>query len=409
MRALNARRQSDSAKHYLDVAAASSALRTTLLLAAESVDFPVAMINIIDDAEQRTVVVVGMPDVPPRPRSETLCATVVDSGRPMMRADLQADEAGRKLPGDTLGLGAYVGIPLTGREEVPIGALCLLDFEPHSISPRGLRRLEQFAAVVQEQLELLRRLGNSPPRSDVRAVVEAIDEKRIVPWFQPIVDLRTDCVVAYEALARWDHPTRGILPPSEFLAVAEDSDLIVDLDLSILSQAAGIGRDWWSGEPQARTTVNISGRHFRDAACVDRLHQSVKSAGMPPEGVVLELTETSVFDVSDRTVEVLTELRELGFGVALDDFGVGCSTLDHLVRLPCDLVKIDAATSAAMGTRSGNAVIRAVAGLAKELSISVVIEGIESAEHAEWARDLGCTHGQGYLWAPPMPAISIGR
>lgn len=407
MHALEDRRQNDSARHYLDLGTSFGALRTTLHLAAQSVGFPVAMLNIVDSTERHTILTVGMPDQPSAPRFETLCGTVFCSGSPTVVPDLAVHQ-GRELPAiQAKGVRAYVGIPITGREGLTIGTLCLVDFVSHSVDEEELLRLEQFATVVEDQLERLRRYGPSRSHEDVRELARSMDDGQIVPWFQPLVDLRTEKVVAYEALARWEHPSRGLLPPSEFIPLAEDSDLIIDLDLVLLRRAAHFAREWRRCDPELRVSVNISSQHFQRCDCVARLYEAVTSACLQPEAIILELTETSVFDFSDTSIAHLTELRALGFQIALDDFGAGCSTLEHLVYLPCDSVKIDCATTEAMRTHSGLAVVRAVAGLAGELGLPVVVEGIESPEQATWSKDLGCSIGQGHLWSPPMPAEAV--
>ncbi len=407
MRELKLRRQNDSAKHYRDLLASSSAIRTTLALAAESADFPVAMLNILDDIEQYTLVALGTHARTSLPREGTICDGVVRTGTPRVIPDLDADGHGELLSLRRSGMRAYVGVPLTGREGLIVGTMCLLDVQPHALDEAALARLMQFARVIEEQLDLLRRLGPSRHGASVSELAVAIDEGQIVPWFQPVVDLRTERVVALEALARWEHPTRGLLQPADFIPLAEDSELIIDLDLAILRAAARSLGSWRLTDPEAAITVNISGRHFEHPECIDRLHQAVLAAEVPPEAVVLELTETSAFAASEGNIAYLARLRQLGFRVLLDDFGAGCSTLEHLVYLPCDGVKIDRATTKALRTPSGDAVVRAVAGLDGELGKPVVIEGVEWAEQAAWACTLGCTHGQGYLWSAPVRAEAL--
>ena len=409
MNEIEERRQADSARCYVALVVSSSALRATVTLAAESMGFPEAMVNILDEAQRHNLLAVGMAKQPPLARRETVCDAVVGAGAPIAIADVRADSRGQALAARGSDLRAYMGVPLTGREGVVIGTLCLLDTEPHPIDEEALHRLGRFASVVEEQLELLRRLGPSLGVADVAELSVGIDEGQIVPWFQPLVDLRTRQTVAWETLARWEHPSRGLLAAPEFIPLAEDSELIIDLDLALMRQAAGWVKKWRRRDPGVFITVNLSGRHFRRPDCVERLHDAVIAANVPTDAVVLELTETLDFASSDHNIAQLAGLRELGFRVLLDDFGTGWSTLDHLVYLPCDGLKIASSTTRALRTRAGDAVVHAVAELAVELGKVVVIEGVESLEQATRALELGCTHGQGYLWSGPMPAGAVAR
>lgn len=407
MRELDVRRQSDSARRYLDLAAPSSALHTTLFLAAESVNYPVAMVSILDAHQQHVLVAVGTVPPPARPRDTTPCDVVVRTREPLVIDDLAA----RGYP-DLPGVGGaaarcYIGIPLVGREGLVVGTLALFDVAERHTTEQPLRRLVQFGSVLEEQLDLLRRMGPSRPQTDVYQLAVAIDEGQILPFFQPLVNLCTGEVVAYEALARWRHPVRGVLPPSEFIPLAEDSELIIDLDLAVLRQAAVVAQRWRTASPELRITVNVSGRHFEHPECVERIHEAVRVTGLPPDAVSLELTETATIAASPTNIAYLEQLRAVGFRVVLDDFGSGVSTLEHLVYLPCDGVKIDRSTAAALHTRSGAAVVRAIAGLAVELGKTVVLEGIETIDQAERALELGCTLGQGYLWAEPQPEETL--
>ncbi|WP_127784281.1 EAL domain-containing protein [Rhodococcus sp. X156] len=403
MRELDVRRQSDSARRYLDLAAPSSALRTTLFLAAESVTYPVAAVNILDEHEQHTLISVGTAPPPPQPRSATPCDVVVRTGQPLAISDLPTRGYPQQPCVGTAAARSYIGIPLVGREGLVVGTLALVDVAERHTTEQALRRLVQFGSVLEEQLDLLRRVGPSRPQTDVYQLAVAIDEGQILPYFQPLVHLATGEVVAYEALARWHHPTRGVLPPAEFIPLAEDSELIIDLDLAVLRQAAVVAQRWRQTSPELRITVNVSGRHFEHPGCVDRIHDAVTASGLPPSAVSLELTETAAIAASPANVAFLDQLRALGFRIVLDDFGSGVSTLEHLVYLPCDGVKIDRSTAAALHTRSGAAVVRAIAGLAVELGKTVVLEGLETVDQAERALELGCMIGQGYLWSEPQP------
>lgn len=404
MRELNARRRYDSAKHYLELDASGSALHTTLTLAAHALDCPDAMLSVFDAAGQ-TIIVSARGGGPQRLHAETPCHSIVRTGEHIAVDDLRASSFASLPFVRSSGLRAYVGVPVMGREGLIVGTLCVADVRPHQVGADDVRRLCRFASVIEEQLDLLRRQGR--PLGSARELIHAIDTAQITPWFQPIVELDREQVVGYEALARWQHPVRGLLQPEDFIPLAEDSELIVELDLAVLYQAAGLLDTWRQTDPVVSVSVNLSARHFAYDGCVDRLAEAVDSAGVIPEAVVLELTETSAFAANPRNCGSLQALRDHGFRILLDDFGTGWSSLDHLTRLPSDGVKIDHSTSSMLGTRVGDAVVAAVAGLARELGKSVVIEGIESPAQAAAARDLGCTHAQGYLWSAPMHADAV--
>jgi len=405
MRELDARRQRDSAKHYLGLDVSSSALRTTLGLASHALDCPIAMLTIFDQTGQHIVVSSGQSRTSRGAHPESLCRKVVHTGKPLTVGDLSASEFSDEPYVRASGVRAYGGVPVTGREGLVVGTLCVVDMRARDFGRSDVTRLRRFAAVLEDQLDLLRRIG--APLGSVKDLARAIDTEQIVPWYQPMVELERERVVGYEALARWQHPTRGLLQPEDFIPLAEDSEVVIDLDLSVLEQAGRVLAGWRQTDPGLTVSVNLSARHFDHDECVDRLHESAMAAGVLPDAVILELTETSAFAADARNCGFLHELRARGFRVHLDDFGTGWSTLDHLTRLPIDGVKIDHSTSSMLGTRVGDAVVRAVAGLAHDLGKTIIIEGIESPAQAAAARALGCTHAQGYLWSAPMHADAV--
>lgn len=277
-----------SAQHYVGRGSANTSIATTVELIAEHFSAPMVQVNVVTAEDQVTIAAIGGP-LGVRPRVDSFCTNVVSEGRVTFLSDIPV------IPARLEHIKAYLGVPLTGREGLVIGALCLLDTTPRDFPPGEVEKLQRMAEVVQDQLELMRRLGAVPygPTGKAAELNNAVQDGQIVPFYQPIVDLATGDIRAVEALARWQHPTRGLLAPEEFIPLAEDSDIIIDLDLSVLRQAAiQLGR-WQSRHPKLRLSVNLSARHFDHAECVRRLVHSVEVAGNDPASVTLELTETA--------------------------------------------------------------------------------------------------------------------
>jgi EAL domain-containing protein (putative c-di-GMP-specific phosphodiesterase class I) len=403
------RLQTRSAAHYLDEGRTSARLQTTLALAARTLGFPTAMINILDQSTRNTINLIGAGAAAVSPREEVLCDVVVTSGRPLEVPDARADARFVGLPGVIRGeVGCYLGVPLAGRESFVIGTLCVIDPRSRTIDSDLTSRLVEFGKIVEDQLDLVRRLDEQRIDGQVAVaeLVAAIDQDQIIPWYQPIVHLPSGRTVGFEALARWQHSSGQIHDSKQFVPLAEDTDLIVDLDLLVMRRAVADLRRWQEINPDLRVNVNLSSRHFNHHGTAAAINDAVLQAGVSPAAVGLEITETTRLNPA-RAAQVLGELREAGFGVWLDDFGTGWSALDYLLRLPVSGVKIDRAVSIALGSRLGNALTRAVTGLAAELHLVTTIEGIEKPQHAALAYELGCDYAQGYLWSAPQPACAI--
>ena len=245
------------------------------------------------------------------------------------------------------------------------------------------------------------------PRPSADDVAEAIGAGEIVPWYQPIVDLTTAQVVGVEALARWVRPSADVEPTAAFVAAVENSDLIVDLDRTIMRQAvADLGR-WQADRPDLRLSLNLSGRQVDRDDWLATLEEATGTAGVPPDRVVLELTETVRPARQDAGVGLLRQARAAGFGIWLDDFGTGWASLYDLVNLPATGLKIDQCFARDLGVPAVDAVVRAMAGAAAELGLDLVIEGIAADQQARHAYGLGCRSAQGFLWSPAVPAAAL--
>jgi diguanylate cyclase (GGDEF)-like protein/excisionase family DNA binding protein len=248
---------------------------------------------------------------------------------------------------------------------------------------------------------------------DVEAELwRALERDELIVHYQPILDLRTARIVGFEALARWQHPSRGLVLPVDFIALAEESELIVAIGRVILEKACRQAQLWRKRWPDENLcmSVNLSPRQFLDPELANGISQVLRASGLEPLALELEITESSVMDRSEHSLGVLRQLRGLGVRVVLDDFGTGYSSLAYLRQLPLDTIKVDRSFVTDLDVRDPNVgIIRAVVSLAHGLGITVVAEGIETEEQARRLRDLGCDMGQGYVWAHPADPIRVGQ
>jgi diguanylate cyclase (GGDEF)-like protein len=249
-------------------------------------------------------------------------------------------------------------------------------------------------------------------RLDVEAELwTALERDELTVHYQPILDLRTMRVVGFEALARWQHPSRGLVLPVDFIALAEESELIVALGRVILEKACRQAVAWRKRWPDQNLvmSVNLSPRQFLDPDLANGISQVLRTSGLEPCALELEITESSVMDRTESSLGVLRQLRALGVRIVLDDFGTGYSSLAYLRQLPLDTIKVDRSFVTDLDVQDPNVgIVRAVVSLAHGLGITVVAEGIETDEQARRLRELGCDMGQGYAWAHPADPVRIG-
>ena len=226
----------------------------------------------------------------------------------------------------------------------------------------------------------------------------------LVAHYQPVVAVDDAHVVGAEALARWQHPSRGLVPPAEFIAIAEQTGLIVPLGSWMLDQACRQGV-LWDG---LRVSVNVSGRQVAEGSLVASVSRALEDSGLPPERLQLELTETVLMDDVDGHVAVMRDLKKLGLSLALDDFGKGYSSLSYLHRFPIDRIKIDRDFVRGLpNSRADQAIVSAVLSFARALEMEVVAEGVETQQHVDALRELGCEYAQGFFFHRPMEAGRI--
>ncbi|HEX8454242.1 MAG TPA: EAL domain-containing protein [Longimicrobium sp.] len=250
--------------------------------------------------------------------------------------------------------------------------------------------------------------------TDLRAALER-GELRL--YFQPIVSLDTGAVVGAEALARWEHPVHGPVPPDRFILLAEDTGLIGALGAWVLDEAAR-QIAWWRAElPEAaelEVSVNLSARQLREPGLVDAVAATLREHHLPPGALKLELTESSLVQDPAAAAVVLRALKKRDVQVYLDDFGTGYSSLSSLHRLPLDALKIDRSFVAGLdggstGAHKGAEIVRTIVALARSLGVRVVAEGVETREQLAALHDLGCDFAQGYLIGRPVPADKFAQ
>ena len=234
----------------------------------------------------------------------------------------------------------------------------------------------------------------------------AVEKEEFVLHYQPQIDIETRMVVGTEALLRWQHPELGLLPPLDFISLAEDTGLILPIGVWVLRTASAQTRAWQeAGFTGLRIAVNVSARQFQQPDLLETIVQALDTTGLDPTSLELELTESSIMQNANSVVETLTQLRQMGVRISIDDFGTGYSSLGYLKRLPIDTLKLDRSfVDEAISDPDNAALVMAIITLAHNLRLKVIAEGVETEEHLRFLRLLRCDEAQGFLFSKPMPA-----
>jgi diguanylate cyclase (GGDEF)-like protein/PAS domain S-box-containing protein len=231
--------------------------------------------------------------------------------------------------------------------------------------------------------------------------------------YQPIVSLQTGRITGFEALLRWNSPERGMVPPDQFIPVAEETKLILPLGLWVLREAAEQLRRWqltFGSKPQLKMSVNLSCRQFFQSDLVYQIERILLETGLDGRSLRLEITESAIMEQVETALASLARLKSLGIRLAIDDFGKGYSSLSYLHQFPCDVLKIDQGFIARMGAHGENSeIVRTIVALAEGLRLEVVAEGIETPYQLTQLRTLGCQYGQGYLFSRPLDSEAAGQ
>lgn len=264
--------------------------------------------------------------------------------------------------------------------------------------------------VIFDQKMHIRAVTRLQLETDLRF---AIERNEFELYYQPIVGLENSSLVGFEALVRWNHPQRGLVPPNEFIPISESTGLIIPMTIQILHSACSQLVKWQERSGNATplsVAVNLSGKHFGHPNLVEQINTIIAETGIAPSSLKLELTEGAVMENAETAILMLRQIKETGVQISIDDFGTGYSSLSYLHRFPIDLLKVDRSFVSAMEENTENGeIVRTVIALAKALNLKVVAEGIESVHQFHQLRILGCEYGQGYLFSKPLPVADIER
>jgi predicted signal transduction protein with EAL and GGDEF domain len=272
------------------------------------------------------------------------------------------------------------------------------DIALYEAKARGRDNVQMFDAAMNKRVHTRLAL-----EQDLRS---AVNRDAIEIHLQPIVDIRTGRLVSFEALARWNDPRHGSVPPLAFIEVAEASDLIVELGECVIRNVARQIAAWQrAGLKPVPVAVNVSAKQLKRSNLPERIVAIAHEFDIAPHQLEVELTESVAMQDSEQHVTKLHALRDLGVRVSVDDFGTGYSSLAYLRNLPIDYLKIDRTFVRDMNVdRNDAAIVRAIISMAQSLHLGTVAEGIETREHASQLLALGCSTGQGYFFSKPMPA-----
>lgn len=311
-----------------------------------------------------------------------------------------------KLSAGAVRVAASIGVATTEDSVDATELLTHADLALYSAKAAGRRQWHHYQPALQAGLVERHELNEN--------LDTAIAESAFQLYYQPIVDLRTGDLVAFEALVRWPHDRRGMVLPDEFIALAEESGQIVPLGAWILERAAQEAAAWHAassatraaaGRPPLRVNVNVSARQFRDAGFVDVVRGALHASGIDPHTLVLELTESVLMRRDDRVHADMATLNGLGIGIAIDDFGTGYSSLSYLREFPISILKIDKSFIDGLGLSPQQyALVEGIVRIADTLDVQVIAEGIEHPEQRDLLAAMGCPLGQGYLFAHPLTA-----
>ncbi len=371
------------------------------------------------------------------PRHGSFAEPILRDGAPCVHLDL--DHSPSRSGGSGLSSGFLIrflaAVPVFGGDGSIVGILAVGSRQPRRrLRPEDLAVLSSLAGLVTDQLELRRfriqpatthslhtvsACSDSEQPHSVPAIAWpgpedlriALEQQQFVLHYQPEVELATNRIVGLEALIRWQHPTRGLVPPMEFIPQAEEHGIILPIGDWGLGQACRQLQHWQLSRPwmkSIRVCVNLSARQFSRVGLADHVDSLLRQSNLSGYQLGLEMTESSLIPSMDTAVSVLGSLRDLGVSLHMDDFGTGYSSLSHLHRFPFDVLKVDRSFVQRL-ERSGQAlqIVQTIIELARVLGMDVVAEGIETDEQLQILRDTGCRYGQGYLFSPPLPAQDI--
>lgn len=270
------------------------------------------------------------------------------------------------------------------------------DIAMYAAKAKGKARAEIFEPSLR--LQFLEKLNLEVDLNN------AIENNEFVIHYQPIVVLEDQSLVGFEALIRWQHPQKGLLYPGDFIALAEETNLIIDIGNWVLGEACRQMAAWNKQYDDGLTiSINISGKHIADPDLYNYIHIMLGETGLAPKNLKLEITELTIVDQSEFTVRALSKLRDLGVQLQIDDFGIGYSSLGYLSSFPINALKIDQSfIEKIVEDNSQRDIVQAIISLTERLNVKVIAEGVETYDQLNELRQLGCELGQGYLLSTPM-------
>ena len=304
-----------------------------------------------------------------------------------------------RIRGIDVFVGASIGIAIADENSTASTLVSQADSAAYRAKARGRNRYEVFdnelRDIIAHRLEI------------EQALRYAIANDELLLMYQPIIDTATSTVKGFEALLRWQRPGHGLIPPMDFLPIAEERDLMLPIGYVVLEKACAQLARWCVDEPDAARyptiAVNVSARQFAHPEFSERVETIIRDAGLDPSLLVFELTETTLMDDTAATSAALSRMRSLGIQLAIDDFGTGYSSLSYLRKMPVNTVKIDRSFVAEITGTAGDAtIVAAVIYLAHALGMNVVAEGAETIEHVEALHTFGCDYIQGFYYSKPL-------
>ena len=311
-----------------------------------------------------------------------------------------------KLAGREVFITASVGVALSTAEyEQADDVLRDADTAMYRAKSLGKARYEVFDQTMHANATDLLQIETDLWR--------ALERKELTLDYQPIVSLRTGKIAGFEALLRWLHPARGIVSPLEFISVAEETGLIVPIGQWVLDQACRQTREWqkrYPQEPPLHVSVNLSAKQFMQPDLIDQVGLALDKSGLNPTSLKVEITESMVMQNMESTTQMLGQLRALGVEISLDDFGTGYSSLSSLHRFPISVLKVDRSFVTSMtDNQESLEIVRTIVGLARNLKMDVIAEGVETLEQAVELRAMDCKYGQGYYFSRALNAENAVR
>ncbi len=303
-----------------------------------------------------------------------------------------------QFDGQVVHVGVSIGIAIAPFDSTNPNILMKnADLALYRAKSEGRRQWRFYDSQMDERLQTRRALQSSLRQALVRQEFQL--------EFQPVVSFADHRIVSAEALLRWQHPERGLLPPSEFISLAEESGLVNPIGEWVLHEACKAAANWPAGIGIA---VNLSPLQFRDPGLVDAVERALSASGLAPNRLELEITETTVLETNALTLDALWKLHGIGVRIALDDFGTGYSSLGYLRRFPFDKIKIDRSFIRDLnGQKEDAAIILAIIGLAERMNMTVTAEGVETTDQAAALSSYGCGEAQGFLFHHPMAEAQI--